>query len=172
MSIVLLALWTRRGGEPIAVTGDPTDIHSLRDMQPAPRATVANIFRTHDLDFVGEAAPELGDEFLRERKRLALLWVLQTRTRATRLMRLHRITVRGQAELQAGTELRLAANYWQLLFLCGVLQLAINARGPFKTQAMARFVTESANNFWEASDRILSGLKGGIPRQDLRYLNH
>lgn len=167
----MLLVWTRRSDEGNALSGDPVSLRSLGDMQPAPRAVVANIFYPQDLEFIRSSAPELREAFLRERKGLALLWILETRTRATRLMQLHRVAVREHAELQAATEIRLAANYWQLLCLCGMLQLLINTRGPFRTQAMVRFVTESASEFWAASDRILSGLKGGLPRQDLRYLS-
>ncbi|HET9399816.1 MAG TPA: hypothetical protein VFO34_02610 [Candidatus Acidoferrales bacterium] len=155
----------------MTLNGETAILHSLGDVLPANRATIANIFKKHDLEFVGKAAPELRDAFLRERKRLALLWILQTRRRATRLMQIHRMAVREHPELQVEMELKLAASYWQLLCLCGLLQLVISARGPFETQRMTRFVTESASEFWAASDRILTGLKGGLPRREWRYLN-
>lgn len=142
----------------------------VEELRPPSSATIAGIFEQGDWQFIRETAPELSEAFLNERKRLALLWVFQARGRASKVMEIHRVAVRENAELRAATEMKLAAEYWQLWCLCSLLQLMIATRGPFKTQRMAQFVTESAGRFWTAYDSVLAPLKDSLHPQGVRYL--
>jgi len=171
VSIVLLTVWTLRTEGERGLSEEPELLHSAGELRPAGRETVANIFAECDWQFISGAEPDFRDAFLRERKRLALMWILQTRGRASRVMRLHRMAVREHPELQAGMELQLAAKYWKLWALCTTLQVMIGARGPFKTRSMAQSVTESASNFWTVADRLLALPKAQISQPDVRYTN-
>jgi hypothetical protein len=171
VSIVLLAVWTLRTEGELGLSEEPEVLHTIGKLRPAGRETVANIFAECDWKFISATAPDFRDAFLHERKRLALMWILQTRGRAARVMRLHRIAAREHSELQAGVELQLAAKYWKLWALCTALQVMIGARGPFKTRSMAQSVTESANIFWTAADQLLGTPAAQISQPDVRYMN-
>lgn len=168
ISIVLLTVWTLwTRGEP-GLSEEPEQLHAIGELRPAGRETVANIFAECDWRFISTVEPDFREAFLHERKRLALMWILQTRGRASRVMRLHRVAVREHPELQAGTELQLAARYWRLCVICTALQVMIGARGPFKARSMAQSVTESASNFWTAADRLLALPSVQVSQSDAR----
>ena len=171
ISIVLLTVWTLRTEGELGLSEEPELLHSIGELRPAGRETVANIFAECDWKFISGEEPNFREAFLHERKRLALMWILQTRGRASRVMRLHRMAVREHPELQAGTEIQLAAKYWKLWMLCTALQVTIGARGPFKARSMAQSVTESANIFWTAADQLLGAADARISQPDVRYMN-
>ena len=171
VSIVLLTVWTLRTEGELGLSEEPKQLHSIGELRPAGRETVANIFAECDWEFISGEEPDFRQAFLHERKRLALMWILQTRGRASRVMRLHRIAVREHPELQAGTELQLAAKYWKLWMLCTALQVTIGARGPFKARSMAQSVTESAGNFWTAADRLLALPSAPTSQPEVGYTN-
>ena len=171
ISIVLLVRWTFGSGDKMPIRAELAAV-SVDELRPPSSATIAGIFEQSDWQFICESAPDLSEAFLNERKRLALLWVMHARGRASKAMQIHRVAVRENAELRAGKEMKLAAEYWQLWCLYSLLQLMIATRGPFKAQRMARFVSESAGRFWKASDSVFVPLKDSLHPQGIRYLRN
>jgi len=87
-----------------------------------------------DLQFVRDQAPKLEKTFMKDRARLARLWLQENRNFLNRLMRLHRLIARTNTNLSVGTELRVTAT---CVVLKGIL-VASNALvllvGPFRAR--------------------------------------
>jgi len=101
------------------------------ELAPCPPKFVSRIFSRDDSEFVsGTKSPQLQQLFRRERKVVALLWVQQTSGAIRRTMREHAQVARGSDDLEFATEIKLVLLYAELMFLCGVLFVAVQSAGP------------------------------------------
>lgn len=165
--MVLLLLWALKINRTASRNGKHGDL-SVEEFERPSLILADRIFSSQDWDFVRrEASYQVQREFQRERKRVALLCLKQTRGDAVRLMKFHRRTIRHNIEVNPSVEIRLAVNYLALLFLCAVLQMLIRARGPFRTRKMVGRAFGVANELWSVSERLMSGLNAsgdrGVP---------
>lgn len=113
----------------------PAILEELELNSPS-RLLADRIFAQSDLDFVARDAPSLERSFVRERKKLALLWLADARFSMGRIFRFYRTAVRSNPDLEFRTELRIAGNYLLLLCMISFLQVLINLLGPFQVRGI------------------------------------
>jgi hypothetical protein len=117
------------------------------------------LFAKEDVEFVrSQAFPKVEALFLRERKRVAILWVDRVRAQIRLLRRLHLGSARFYARLSVKAELELAMDFALLLVSCRALQLAFVLGGPFAAPGIAGAVTQAAGRVCEVSRQSLAFL--------------
>jgi hypothetical protein len=127
------------------------------------------IFSQKDLELVMREAPSRARAFRKDRTRIAILWLDDTRLCVARLFQFYRITVRGNADLDFWTELRVAGNYLTFLTVVIGLRWLVFLRGPFYAQGLvARLfrVTDGVSAAVERTLAILDPLTMGRIRAD------
>jgi hypothetical protein len=124
-----------------------------------PAGLVGRIFAKDDLDFVdSEGSRQIRALFLKERQRIALLWVGRVRDQIRLLRSLHLGSARFYARLDLKTELALAADFGLLLVSCRALQLAFVVGGPYATPSMVGTVADAAARVCDISKQSLAFL--------------
>jgi len=121
------------------------------------RALTERIFAPEDREFVARQAPKRArQQFLRERKALALWWLRETRLVLRYLMALHRKAVRGSEDLSLAVETRLAVHYFFFVVVYDLLYALIWLRGPFANRAMVGYAANRAERFSFLSAQVLA----------------
>ncbi len=141
--LLLLLLLAARGSTAARELSSAPDLPLLDDeagLDACPAEFVARIFSSDDWEFVsGIRSRQLQGLFRRERKLVALVWVDQTSKAIRRVMREHTEATRQSHDLHFATETKLALQYAELMFICGVLFLAIQAAGPQRVRGLALY---------------------------------
>lgn len=132
-------------------------LKSLQSELLAPDVT-ARVFAKCDLDYVRSQGPTVEAFFLRERKRIAMIWVGRVREQVVLLKKLHVGSARYYAQLSVKTELALAFDFAMLGIGCRALQVAFFVSGPYAAPGIARAVTESAGRVCAVSKQSLAFL--------------
>ena len=105
---------------------------------------VARIFSEEDYQFVSEfGPPEFLQEFLENRKRIALLWLQQVRVSVRMLMDFYRKVARTNPALVPSTEARILLHYLGFKLACWFLTVMIRFQGPFSAKRTSRMIRES-----------------------------
>ena len=158
---VLLAVLARRGkaeGGARALIGARQALYTLRS-ELLPHELVARIFARDDLEFVlSLRSPDVQSTFVRQRKRVALLWVQRVQAQIRHLRHLHLGSARFYARLEFKTELSLAWNFTILIVGCRALTLAILLGGPYAAPTMVGTVADAATRVCAISARSLAFL--------------
>ena len=141
LAILLAILLLREEPEPPLASngkqgGESPAILTALELNLPSRLLADCIFAQNDLDFVVREAPSLERSFLQERKKVALLWLRDTRVSISRLFQFYRIAVRSNAALRFWTEVRIAGYYCMFLLMVSGLQFLIYVRGPFYVRGM------------------------------------
>jgi hypothetical protein len=124
-----------------------------------PAGLVGRIFAKDDLEFVdSEGSQEVRDLFLRERQKVALLWVERVKDEIRLLRYLHLGSARFYARLDLKTEVVLAADFGLLLISCKALELVFVMRGPFAAPRMVGTVANAAARVCDISQQSLAFL--------------
>jgi hypothetical protein len=161
--LVSLYLFARRGSR---VEGSAQDVlkawQALTALQSGllPPEIAERIFSTDDYEYLirGEACC-LGELFLNERRRIALLWVAQVRQQILSLRHFHLKSARFYSALSVRTEMRLAFEFLTLLCVCRWLQIALYLGGPYAAPRMAGRAAAAAARVCEVSEKSMSFLK-------------
>ena len=138
--------------------GESRAVLTSLDLNLPSRLLADRIFAQDDWDFVRRATPSLEQAFLQERKKIALLWLKDTRVCVRRIFRFYRIAVRSSAALQFWTELRIAGSYFAFLFMVSSVQSLIYLRGPFYSRGMIVSMFTTADRISRAAARTLAAL--------------
>ncbi|MFY9753931.1 MAG: hypothetical protein WAJ92_14910 [Candidatus Acidiferrales bacterium] len=148
----------RPGDSALAVVEARNALETLQDSLLAPEL-ISRIFAKEDCDFVTEAAPgQIREMFLRERRRIALLWIVRVRRQIASLLRLHRSEARFHAQLNFAKEVALLADFGVLLLSCRTLQLSIFLRGPYGARPLAGKTVLAAARLCDVTGRSLDFL--------------
>jgi hypothetical protein len=140
--LLLLLLLAARGSTAARELGSAPDLPLLDEagLDACPAEFVARIFSSDDWEFVsGTRSRQLQGLFRRERKLVALVWVDQTSKSIRRIMREHTEATRQSHDLHFATETKLALQYAELMLICGMLFLAIQAAGPQRVRGLALY---------------------------------
>ncbi len=160
--LVLLLLWLQRVRESSvsqSKLAETEETLKAIQLEPLPRESLEKIFALQDWEFVSNQAPlHIQRAFLRRRKTVALLWLRQTRTKARRLMELHRRAVRGNVHLSPATEIYLTFSYIVFLLLCSMMHLLIWSGGPFWLRRTVTYTAVLAEQLYYRFGRLLIGL--------------
>jgi hypothetical protein len=152
--MLLLLFLAARGSVGARELSSRSDVPLLDDdaqLDPCPSEIVARIFSSEDWEFVSETkSQQLEKLFRRERKLVALAWVHQTSTAIRRIMREHTQATRQSQDLHFATETKLVLLYAELMFLCGMLFLAIQSAGPQRVRGLAIYADTLSQRLVEA----------------------
>lgn len=168
LTTLLVALLLREQPEtPLAFegrqTGESRTILATLNLSLPSRLLADRIFAQDDWHFVCRESPSVEQAFLQERKKVALLWLKDTRICVGRIFRFYRIAVRSNAALEFWTELRIAGNYFMFLLMVSSVQSLIYLRGPFYTHGMIM-------RMFGAADRVSMGVGRTLRALDLSSL--
>ena len=156
--LLLLLFVAARGSVGAPEMSSSSDLPLLDDqaaLDPCPNEFVARIFSSEDWEFVAKAkSPQLEKLFRRERKLVALLWVHQTSTAIRRIMREHTQETRRSHDLHFATETKLVLVYAELMFLCGMLFLAIQSAGPQRVRGLAVYADTLSQRLAQAQQDL------------------
>lgn len=160
--IVLIGFSLLRGGARSGSTRNRSEEQPAAAWRagPCPPEVLERIFDREDSDFIArEHSPRAQELFHRERKRLAYLWLRQTRHEIAHVRRFHAEMARKSANLHPGTEIRIAVDCLLVSAMCWLLAVAIWFLGPIPTRGMARYASGLSAHLW-----ILAGKSAGIPQ--------
>jgi hypothetical protein len=166
--LLLLVLLAKRGSAAAREIGLRPDVQMLDDeagLDSCPSEFVTRIFAPDDWEFVrGTKSTELQRLFRRERKVVALVWVQQTSTAIRRIMREHTEITRQSQDLHFATETKLVLLYAELMFICGMLFVAIQSAGPQRVRGLAVYADTLSQRLAQAEQ----GFKTVTARPELR----
>jgi hypothetical protein len=169
---VLLYLFVRRQGARVeggaeALVSARQALNSLQD-NLLPPELVRRVFSQEDLAFVTSVgSKEIRETFLRERKRVALLWVRQLRKNVVSLRQFHSGRSRFYAQLDFRTEVELAVRFASLLLVCRLLEAVFHLSGAFAAPRIVGAAIHTAGTVCAESERSLAFLDAAPARADL-----
>ncbi|MGA3298970.1 MAG: hypothetical protein ABSD87_02700 [Candidatus Acidiferrales bacterium] len=134
---------------------------SLQTLQQGllPADLLNRVFDRRDLDYIdGQAAPEIRQLFLSQRKAISLMWVRRVRSEILSLMHFHRSHSRFHTNISLLTEMRLALDFAGLLFVCRILETIFSLRGPYAAPRLVQSVAAAASRLCTASEKSLAFL--------------
>ena len=130
-----------------------------------PKALLGRCLSIEDVEYAAQlGSPRILRLLLRERRRLALKWLRQTRQEAGRLLRQHVRAARHAADLRPAAEVRLWFHAGLFLIVYEVLMTAVRLYGPFRTRAFVRSVFAMAGVLVNLGDRIAGTITAGRGR--------
>jgi hypothetical protein len=126
-----------------------------------PRILMERLFSEDDLRFISEEGSQGAlTMLLRERRRVALAWIRQTRRQASSLVRAHLRNVRADSRLDPFTEMRLFLHVSSFMLLYAMLFSLIWGVGAFRTPPFVRKCLRLAHGLGSLGDSILSDVGG------------
>src|SRR5271157_199857 len=145
--LIVLVVFVRRQGSPArdihSISESSGDPRHFGELEVCPPELVARIFSREDWELILQThSPCLRRLFLRERKRVALLWVRETSRDIRQVMRNHTEAAKQAADIRFRTELSLFLMYIELLLMCETLSLLITTVGPPRLERIASYVHE------------------------------
>jgi hypothetical protein len=156
--LLLLIAWRRGTADDFPAAHDRSDSMEYRVHLPE-RALLDRCLAREDEEFVaGLRSARLLSLLLRERRRLALGWLRQTRREASRLYRLHVRSVRHAADLQPASEMKLLSAVGLFLFICGMMMGMVWLSGPLRTRRLLQAVAAQADLLSHLGDRIAANV--------------
>ena len=128
---------------------------------PQPEVT-DRLFGSADWNYVAAQHSErLKRLFIEQRTSLALSWIGEVRSSTSRVMVLHRMSARTNAQLDPLVELRLAGNYFFFQIFCWLLTLVIYVHGPVGMLQVVRALDG-------LSERLRVSVTGLLPAEQRR----
>jgi hypothetical protein len=156
--LVLLLLLGLREGNRSRRQGSQPDmppIDGIEDLSPCPPEFVSKVFSDRDREFISSmGSTQLDSLLLRERKHVALLWVGQTSAVIRRVMRAHAAVARTSQDLEFATELKIVAEFAQLMLICGFLFVVIQLAGPFWLRGLALYADRLCQRMAQATHSL------------------
>ena len=157
-SLYLLARHPRIEGEAESLVRARTALNALQSSLLPPE-TVDRLFARSDFEYVaGTGSEEVRRVFIDERKRVALLWVSQVLQQIRGVKAFHLGAARFYSRLSLRTEMRLAVDFFALLCICRMLQLALYLRGPYAAPRMVGRVAGAATTVCATSEEAMDFL--------------
>jgi len=158
----LLVLVLRRSREHEA--GGWYDSPNRRDtlVRLPDRTLLDRCLSVEDLAFISSfASRHLLRLFVRERRRLAIAWLRQTRREAQRLLQLHVRSVRYAADLLPGAEVTLFLAAALFLVVYGIMLGIVFWYGPLRTRRFVQSLQGLAGVLSGLGERIAAGIPSG-----------
>ena len=151
---------------PAAGSGDSSEYR----VRLPPRALLDRFLSAEDLEYAASLnSPAVLRLVVRERRRLAMAWLRQTRREAGRLFRLHIRTVRQAEDLRPVAEVKLVFAAGAFLVVCAVMMAAVELYGPLQTRRFLESVQKLAEILSSLGGRIAASIGAGmVPQLDAR----
>jgi hypothetical protein len=119
-----------------------------------PQRLVDRLFGSEDWEFMAKQEPaRLKRLFLQQRTALALSWVRDARTNATKLIRIHSAVARKNSRLEPLVELRVIADYLVFQILCQLIASVIWLRGPVAMGRLVGYADDLSERLYEVISR-------------------
>ena len=161
---VLILLWIRADATSRHLLSALDESFSEPDefVEVCPPEFVSQIFSGQDLAFISHLeSPELKNQFLCERRAVALFWVKQTTAAIRRIMRHHLQASRVSEDIEFSTEAKIFLQYAQVRLICGALFLLIGLLGPQRLRGMALRANRLTQRIGSTLSEIESGTRTG-----------
>ncbi len=161
----LLVLLLRRGAGEEFGRGAGIPPGSEMVVRLPQRSLLHQCLSAQDLELVRmRQSPALLRLFLRERRRLAITWLRQTRREAHRLIRLHVHSVRYAADLRPVAEVKLFLAVSLFLLVYAVTVSVVWGYGPLRTRRSLQSIQALAGILGGLADRIVTAIvPGALP---------
>ncbi len=154
---LLLLFWAAGRGRAANLGANRTEEES--PVRLPPKALLGRCLSIEDVEFAAQlGCPRIVRLLLRERRRLALKWLRQSRREAGRLLRQHVRAARHARDLRPAAEVRLWFHAGLFLMVYEVLMTAVRLYGPFRTRAFVRSVFAMAGVLANLGDRIAGAI--------------
>jgi len=151
----LLFLFWLAGGRRDPGSPVPDDLSSEYLVRLPPRGLLARCLAVEDVEYAATLrSPVVLRLLLRERRRLALGWLRQTRREASRLFRLHIRMARHAPDLRPVAELKLFCQVGVFFLLYQVLAGTVHLYGPFRARTFVNSVQSLADVLAHLGGRI------------------
>jgi hypothetical protein len=158
LSFALLRRPARAEGGSEALLDARQALNSLRH-ELLPSDVVQRVFATDDLEYVTRSTPESVQRlFFDERRKVALVWLRQVRKGVASLKAFHLGQARHYAQLELGTEFRLAVSFAIMLLACRALQVALYFGGPYAAPQILGRTVGVAGRICQISEQSLAFL--------------
>lgn len=126
------------------------------------RTLLDQCLSAEDLAFISSfASRHLLWLFVRERRRLAIAWLRQTRREAQRLLQVHVRSVRYAADLRPGAEVKLFLAAGLFLVVYGIMLSIVFWYGPLRTRRFVQSLQGLAGVLSNLGERIAAGIPSG-----------
>lgn len=120
---------------------------------------VERIFSEQDWAFVSRDTNRAVQRlFQTQRRRLAILWLRQTRSQVAQLMTSYRAIVRQNSHVSAVVEMRVALDYMLFLLTYYALLVLVWLREPTQARKVSGYVLGAATHLCLSLGRLLSGV--------------
>jgi hypothetical protein len=120
-----------------------------------PTALLARCISVDDVAYISRLqSPSLSHLLFSERRRLALMWLSQTRREAARLYRFHLSTSAQAENLRPAAEIQLLFHFVAFWFLYQILIFVVWFYGPLRTEVFVRSIRALADILASHVERI------------------
>jgi len=154
LAVLLLLLWRRSTQEEADWSSEAAHRPEIPVRLPD-RTILERCLSSEDLEFISSFESQaLLRLFMRERRRLAVAWLRQTRWEARRLLRLHVSSVRYAADLRPGAEAKLFLAAGLFLLVYGAMLGIVSWYGPLRTRRFLKTVQVLAAILSQLGERI------------------
>jgi hypothetical protein len=159
---LLLLMWLAGRGRSEAASSASGDLSSEYVVRLPPRGLLGRCLAIEDVEYAeGLRSREVLRLLLRERRRLALGWLRQTRREASRLFRLHIRLARHAPDLRPAAELKLIFQLGVFFLLYQVLAGVVSLYGPFRARSFVNSVHSLADVLARLGGRIAENIVPG-----------
>jgi hypothetical protein len=157
--LLLLVSQFAPASQPAGESGSPAErtLQELRLDLPS-RSLGESICSSEDLEFVTNDAPELRQQFLRERKEIMLLWLRDIRCVVVQTMGLYRTAIRTSPSVQPVVEIRIGLNYLSFLLFWELARGFVWLQSPIVSRHIALRVFGIAQELSLAMGQMLAPL--------------
>ena len=159
-ALLVLALHRSRRQE----AGVSFDFPNRRDtlVRLPDRTLLDRCLSAEDLEFISSLQSQpLLQLFVRERRRLAVAWLRQTRREAQRLLELHVRSVRYAADLQPGAEAKLFLAAGLFVLIYGMMLGIVFWYGPVRTRRFLQSLQGLGGILSQLGERIATSTGSG-----------
>jgi hypothetical protein len=115
-------------------SGEQELLSLAHDLQLPSYEIGSRISDQRDLDYITGTAPQLVKSFVKDRSRLARMWVRENRLHLNQLHRLHRLIARASDSLSVAFEFRVALTFLLLQLLLRTADILVAFTGPFRAR--------------------------------------
>lgn len=157
--LIVLLVWARRSASAAPdgrARAEVLEALSALELAVPPRPLRERIFALEDWEFISnQAAHNTQRLFLKERRRVALSWLRETRKKVGEVIALRRTAVRRDRELRPAVEIKLATDYGFFFLVYVLLHTLIWLGGPFGARRMVGFAANLAEEVSLSTARLL-----------------
>jgi len=173
LGFYLVVQGLRRSQKPAVSIDEYSKAREALDAVFVQRAAIERVFSIDDFKFIaGTGNDDARRLFLKERKRLALLWLRKTQKQVAKLMDLHLRLANYTYDPNPGFELELNAKYAAFVVISKMVLLLLWVAGPFMATRTIAYTIRATGDFCTVFSLRLERVNATRLSSDLEYLIH